>query len=188
MRWILIFRRRYAVLVQLTVCCSGAFGELLNWPVRKREEGNIRHFSGDKMTRRVTRYLTTHEARATVSLHAWWDEKRGESAKTAKTAKRRLQTSTSAAALNDAGEIVRKTWYESLSRDDSPNLFEAQKAILRFLSGVCVKAFRQRSSLPLYSGSESQKSSSGNAFIYPTGGHQNRAGRNTLFNFLTAKN
>lgn len=51
-------RRRYVVLVQLIVGCSGAFGELLNWPVKKHEEDNIRHFSGDKMTRRVTRYLT----------------------------------------------------------------------------------------------------------------------------------
>lgn len=61
-------RRRHVVLVRLTGGCSGAFGELLNWPVGKHEDDNMRHFSGDKITRRLTRYLTPYEARATVSL------------------------------------------------------------------------------------------------------------------------
>lgn len=121
------------MLVQLTGGWGGAFGELLNWPIGKHEEDNIRHFSGDKMTRRLTRYLTPYKARATVSLHAWWDKKHGKRA-----AKRRLETSTSAAALNNE-----KSW----GRHDMnhchamihPTYSRRKKLYLDFCL-VCVKA------------------------------------------------
>lgn len=84
------------------------------------------------MTLRVTRYLSTYEARATVSLHAWWDKEHGESTITAK---RRLETSTSAAALN-AGEIVSMNHCHAMIH---PTYSGRKKLYLDFCP-VCVKA------------------------------------------------